>query len=52
LDLLVPLGGIKASGWGREFGPEGLTAYQSLKSIYRLPTRRLAEQSAHETPPW
>jgi len=30
----APFGGVKASGLGREFGPEGLAAYQQLKSIY------------------
>jgi geranial dehydrogenase len=29
-----PFGGVKASGLGREFGPEAVTAYQQLKSIY------------------
>lgn len=29
-----PFGGVKASGLGREFGPEALAAYQNLKSIY------------------
>ncbi|OUS94383.1 aldehyde dehydrogenase [Rhodococcus sp. NCIMB 12038] len=32
----APFGGIKASGLGREFGPEGLAAYQQLKSIYQF----------------
>jgi acyl-CoA reductase-like NAD-dependent aldehyde dehydrogenase len=27
---------LKASGIGRELGPEGLAAYQTLKSIYRV----------------
>jgi len=31
----APFGGIKQSGIGREFGPEGLAAYQQMKSIYR-----------------
>jgi acyl-CoA reductase-like NAD-dependent aldehyde dehydrogenase len=31
-----PFGGVKASGIGKEFGPEGLAAYQSLKSVYRF----------------
>lgn len=31
-----PFGGVKASGIGREFGPEGLAAYQTLKSVYRF----------------
>jgi acyl-CoA reductase-like NAD-dependent aldehyde dehydrogenase len=34
-DLSAPFGGVKASGLGRELGPEGLTAYQALKSIYQ-----------------
>jgi len=29
-----PFGGVKASGIGREFGPEALSGYQQLKSIY------------------
>jgi len=32
--LGAPFGGIKASGLGREFGPEAVAAYQNLKSIY------------------
>lgn len=36
LDVNAPFGGVKASGLGRELGPEGLAAYQSLKSIYRV----------------
>ena len=31
-----PFGGVKASGIGKEFGPEGLAAYQHLKSVYRF----------------
>lgn len=34
--LGAPFGGIKASGLGREFGPEVLSSYQNLKSIYLL----------------
>ena len=30
---LVPFGGFKESGLGRELGPEGLTAYLEPKSI-------------------
>ena len=29
-----PFGGVKASGMGREFGPEAIGAYQQYKSIY------------------
>ncbi len=36
LDVQAPFGGVKASGLGRELGPEGLAAYQTLKSIYRV----------------
>jgi geranial dehydrogenase len=35
-DLNAPFGGIKASGLGREMGPESVTAYQQLKSIYLM----------------
>ncbi|WP_439031520.1 aldehyde dehydrogenase [Gordonia terrae] len=34
LDLAAPFGGVKASGLGRELGPEGLTPYLSTKSVY------------------
>jgi aldehyde dehydrogenase (NAD+) len=37
LDFASPFGGYKASGLGRELGPEGLHAYFQLKSVY-LPT--------------
>lgn len=34
LDLDAPFGGVKASGLGRELGPEGLAPYYSAKSVY------------------
>ncbi|WP_217567216.1 aldehyde dehydrogenase family protein, partial [Streptomyces sp. GbtcB7] len=34
LDFASPFGGYKASGLGRELGPEGLDSYLQLKSVY------------------
>ncbi|GAY17031.1 aldehyde dehydrogenase [Mycobacterium sp. shizuoka-1] len=34
-DPTAPFGGVKASGLGRELGPEGMAAYLELKSIYQ-----------------
>ncbi len=35
-DVNAPFGGIKASGLGRELGPESIASYQQYKSIYML----------------
>lgn len=35
-DIGAPFGGVKQSGYGKEFGAEGLAAYQQLKSIYHF----------------
>jgi aldehyde dehydrogenase (NAD+) len=37
LDMGAPFGGVKASGLGRELGPEGLEPYLVHKSIYLAP---------------
>ena len=37
IDPAAPFGGVKASGLGRELGPEGLEAYLQLQSIYEAP---------------
>jgi acyl-CoA reductase-like NAD-dependent aldehyde dehydrogenase len=34
LDVSLPFGGYKASGYGREYGPEGLDEYLQTKSVY------------------
>ena len=33
LDPAVPFGGVKSSGYGREYGPEALEAYTQVKSV-------------------
>ena len=33
LDPATPFGGVKASGWGREGGPEAMASYQRSHSI-------------------
>ncbi|MET1035401.1 MAG: aldehyde dehydrogenase family protein [Arthrobacter sp.] len=33
LDPAVPFGGVKNSGWGREYGPESLESYTRTKSV-------------------
>jgi acyl-CoA reductase-like NAD-dependent aldehyde dehydrogenase len=38
MDPFAPFGGVKASGYGRELGPEGLDSYLDAKSIAVAPT--------------
>ena len=34
IDYKMPFGGFKSSGLGREMGPEGLAAFQELKTVF------------------
>ena len=37
LDPAAPFGGVKASGLGRELGPEGIAGYLQLQTVYKTP---------------
>ena len=36
LDKAIPFGGFKQSGWGREFGLEGLSPFLETKAVYNM----------------
>jgi acyl-CoA reductase-like NAD-dependent aldehyde dehydrogenase len=40
MDPFAPFGGVKASGYGRELGPEGLDSYLDAKSIAVAPATK------------
>lgn len=52
LDLALPFGGFKQSGFGREGGPEGLEHYHELKSIFlpRLPSHLIDDAQRESSP--
>ena len=45
LDPAVPFGGVKDSGFGREYGPEALEAYTRVKSVV---VSLLSRRSSHD----
>jgi acyl-CoA reductase-like NAD-dependent aldehyde dehydrogenase len=34
VDINVPFGGFKCSGYGREYGPEGVMEYTETKAVF------------------
>jgi acyl-CoA reductase-like NAD-dependent aldehyde dehydrogenase len=34
LDASIPFGGVKQSGWGREYGPEGIQPFLETKAVF------------------
>jgi betaine-aldehyde dehydrogenase len=34
VDINVPFGGFKSSGYGREYGPEGVQEYTEAKVVF------------------
>jgi aldehyde dehydrogenase (NAD+) len=34
VDINVPFGGFKSSGYGREYGPEGVLEYTETKAVF------------------
>jgi len=37
LDFTIPFGGLKASGFGREYGREGIEEFTEIKSVLGVP---------------
>ena len=36
LDASIPFGGVKQSGWGREYGPEGIQPFLETKAVFAV----------------
>lgn len=45
----LPFGGFKASGIGREYGPEAFDEYVEMKSVYGVPTSGASEATGNQT---
>jgi betaine-aldehyde dehydrogenase len=49
LDFAAPFGGFKESGIGREYGPEGISAFTEIQALHRdlpAPPAAAAEDAA------